>query len=474
MVYFGKNVRPFTAINNCNFGRTVITTNKVVNASNIVEELNRTLPIHRANANEIEYLDRYYRGDQPILYRDKQVRPEINNKVVVNLAHMLVETKTSEIAGEPIQYVLRGIDEAKSEEIARLNAIMVGEDKDFFDISLCRWRSICGTSYRYVGKDDSKGQLLDEADFFITSENPMTTYVVYDVYGRPSYSVQIRRDDNNEEIYIVYTKSQYFKIKGDQILDIQLNGNKDIPVIEYPNNERRISDIELTIAITDEINRLASDRANGIEQFIASFIKFVNCDIDKKLYEQMRQEGVLVVKSNNGSENKADVDVLTQELNQTQAQVAVSDLYEKFLVVQGLASRQGNTGGDTQGAVELRNGHYDSEKRAELSEPIFKRSERAFLRIILNRLRIKQGITLLPSDVEIKISRTKMDNMLVKAETLEILLRSGIEGERAIKTIGLFPDPEQVAIESADRLKFLYPTEVTSDEGRVEDSRATE
>ena len=44
----------------------------------------------------------------------------------------------------------------------------------------------------------------------------------------------------------------------------------------------------------------------------------------------MRQEGALVVKSNNGSENKADVDVMSQELNQTEGQVVFNDLFEVF------------------------------------------------------------------------------------------------------------------------------------------------
>ena len=70
--YFGKNIRPFTAICGCNFGRQIIYTNKsAITKTNIVEELNKALVIHTQNAKEIEYLDRYYRGDQPILYRKK-------------------------------------------------------------------------------------------------------------------------------------------------------------------------------------------------------------------------------------------------------------------------------------------------------------------------------------------------------------------------------------------------------------------
>lgn len=460
--YSGKNTRPFSAVCHNEYGRKVIKTNAArIDETNIVKELQKALSIHRQNALEIHYLDKYYSGDQPILYRQKQNRPEVNNKVVENIAFFVVETKTSEIAGEPIQYVLHGTDENKSEQIARLNTLMESEDKAYFDIELCRWRSICGTAYRFIGNDNGNGTLLDETDFYLSTENPEFTFVCYYAENdRPAFSCQIRRDEDNKEYYFVYTDTKAFKIYGSDIAETRVNGNKAIPVIEYPNNARRLSDIEITIAITDEINKMASDRANGIEQFVSAWIKFVNCEIDEEKYRTMRQEGALVVKSNNGSENKADVDVICNELDQSQSQVAVNDQFEKLLVIQGMANRQGNTGGDTQGAVELRNGHYDAEKRAELTEPVFKRSERMALRIILNRLRIVNGFSLNPSDVEIHISRTKMDNILTKVQALQILLNAGVNYARAIKTIGLFSDPEQVALESKDRMDILYPTTV--------------
>ena len=178
----------------------------------------------------------------------------------------------------------------------------------------------------------------------------------------------------------------------------------------------------------------------------------------------MRQEGALVVKSNNG-ENKADVDVMTTELNQTQSQVAFDDLFNKFLEIQGLANRASvNSGGDTGNAVSLRNGHYESGLREAIDEPIIKKAERMSLRIILNRLRIKKGFTLVPSDIEIHINRDKLNNLLTKSETLQILLNSGIHYKRAIKTVGLFSDQEQVANESSKRMEILYPEEIQQTE----------
>lgn len=369
-----QNNLPFDEVVGGQYGRKVIVTRKnSINPNNIVVELANAIPKHGVNAREIDYLDNYYRGDQPILYREKKVRPEINNKIVENLAMYIVESKTSDMAGEPIQYVLRGTDKAKSEQIAKLNAIMLSEDKEYHDIELCRWRSICGTAYRFIGNDDGNGSLLDEADFYFEVCDPRDTFVVYHQNGNPAFGVMIREDEDGKTIYNVYTNRHFMVIKDSKVVSTAINGNGAIPIIEYPNNARRLSDIEITIGMTDAINTMASDRNNSIEQFVSSWIKFINCAIDEEMFAKMRQEGALVVKSNNGAENKADVDVITSELNQTEGQVAVSDLYEKMLVIQGLANRQTSSSGDTKGAVELRDGHYDSEKRAELSEPIFKR-----------------------------------------------------------------------------------------------------
>ena len=300
-----------------------------------------------------------------------------------------------------------------------------------------------------------------------TSENPIYTFVAYFTNGKPAFSCQIRENEDAKRVYYCFTDYQYFIISGGVITESGINGNGAIPVIEYPNNSRRLSDIEITISITDSLNVLSSDRINGIEQFVSAWIKFVNCEIDKETFNEMRQEGALVVKSNNGTDNKADVDVMTTELNQTQSQVAFDDLFNKFLEIQGLANREGNSGGDTGNAVSLRNGYHESGLREAIDEPIIKKSERMSLRIILNRLHIKRGFTLMPSDVEIHINRDKLNNIMTKAEALAILLNSGIYYKRAIKTVGLFNDSERVAEESKERMEFLYPTTETQNQEEV-------
>ena len=466
--YFGKNTRPFSAITQNNYGRTIIYTNQNrIDENNIVKELSNALSIHQQNATEIEYLDRYYRGDQPILYRKKEVRPEVNNRVVMNLAYELVERKTAEMVAEPIKFVLRGTDDKKSEEISQLNVILETENKHDTDIDICRWRSICGTAYRFIGKNENK-ETMDISDFEISCENPLTTFVVYYGNNKPAFSCQIRESEDGEKVYNCFTDKQFFIIQGGKIINKGINGNGAIPVIEYPNNSRRISDIEITIQITDAINTLQSDRINGIEQFVASWVKFVNCSIDNETFKAMRDSGALVVKSNNG-ENKADVDILSQELNQTEGQVVFNDLFEKFLSIQGLSDRQSkNSGGDSGNAVSMRNGFTEASLRVAICEPVFKKSERMALRIILNRLSTSKKFSLTVGDVEIHIDHNRTDNILTKSESLKMLLDSGINYKRAIKTIDLFSDPEQVASESKERMEILYPTTIQETNNTVE------
>ena len=70
--------------------------------------------------------------------------------------------------------------------------------------------------------------------------------------------------------------------------------------------------------------------------------------------------------------------------------------------------------------------------------------------------------------MEIHIDHNRTDNILTKSESLKMLLDSGINYKRAIKTIDLFSDPEQVASESKERMEILYPTTIQETNNTVE------
>lgn len=455
---FEKNRISFIDVCRGNFGRKVIYSSAdEINEKNIVEELGKALATHWQNRREINYLDRYYRGDQPILYREKTVRPEINNRTVENHALEIVRFMTAQNFGEPVQYVSRKDDEKITKMVDELNDLMSTIDKSAYDIELGEWQSICGTAYRFVWVEG-----VSESPFEINTLNPKDVFIVYSNRNgnKPLMSVQQIRTSSGGNRYICYTEKNYYEIENSKVdtLKTKANGFFKIPVIEYPNNSRRLSDIEIVITMLDTINKIQANRMDGIEQFVQAFMKFVNCDIDENEFLDMCRLGAIKIKAQQGVQ--ADVSMITSELKQDQTQIAKDDVYKNILIIEGMPNREQNTGGDTGQAVYLRNGWDFAEQRAKLDEPIFIRSEKQFLKIALYTLNTLKdsNIKLKLSDIDVKITRNKTDNMMVKAQALTYLLEKGIHPKIAIKTCDLWGDPEKVYVQSKEYLEAKYKT----------------
>ena len=97
------------------FGRKQIFTDELnIDATNILPVLSEAYTIHEMNRSEIQYLFEYARGKQPILKREKEVRPEINERIVDNMASEILEFKLGYEFGSPITYVQRARKDMKS------------------------------------------------------------------------------------------------------------------------------------------------------------------------------------------------------------------------------------------------------------------------------------------------------------------------------------------------------------------------
>ena len=430
------------------YGRRVITTDATeITDGNIREELNKAFDTHSVNRGEIEYLWNYYRGKQPILQRVKKVRPEICNKIVENRANEIVSFKVGYLCGEPIQYVGRNGDESVSHAIAELNEMMFSENKATQDKEVVEWQMICGTAHRLV-LPDSRGE-EDDAPFEMFTLDPRDTFVVYsaEVGNKPMFAVKYRVDKENNQICSVYSANWYWKIVGDKIEESRAHALGMIPIFEYPANNARLGAFEIVLPMLDAINNVASNRMDGIEQFIQSFIKFVNCDIDEEQFKALKEMGAIKVKSVDGS--TADVSIVTQELNQMQTQTLVDYLYQTVLTICGMPNRNGGTStSDTGAAVIMRDGWSLAESRAKDSELMFKKSEHDVLKLILRILRDTQGLSddiykLRLKNISLQFTRRNYENVQSKAQVLTSMLQQPkIHPRLAFQHSGLFTDPE--------------------------------
>ena len=437
-----------------------------VDESNVLDVLAKTIGVFYWNRPIIKYLWDYKNGDQPALYRVKTMRDDIINKVVENHAWEIVRFKNAQSYGEPVQYISLKKEESTNLAVDKLNDYFRAAGKELKDINSGEWTSAVGTGFKALQAKNG------EVPFRIVTPTPLNTYVVYSsITEEALMAVQQLKDAEGSVYYLAYTDTREFRIQNGALLPLEtgedgeivyskLHAFGGIPIIEYPNNQSRISDIELVISMLDAINNMQSNRMDAIEQFVQSWVKFVNCDIDEKTFEKMKMMGALVVKSNNGAENKADVDVMSQELSQSESQVAKQDLWDNVLSISAIPNKEGNNGGgDTQGAVALRNGWDFSKQAAKLKDPYIQYGDKLLGMLAINRIRIATGdnLKLGVMDFTVQVSHSPMDNLLVKTEALEMLLRNGIHPLVCLRVSGLFVDAEKVYLESKEYMdKLIY------------------
>jgi len=451
-------------------GRRIIKTSvSKITDGNVLEVLQKALAIHAQNRSEIEYLWNYYRGKQPILYRTKDVRPEITNRIVENRANEIVSFKVGYLCGEPIQYIGRNGDETTTKAIIALNELMFAEDKATQDQEIVEWQMICGTAFRLV-LPDKKGE-EDEAPFEMYTLDPRDTFVVYsnEVGNKPMMAVKYAKDDNEIIHYSIYTENRYYLMEGDIKKESKPHALNMIPIFEYPANNARLGAFEIVLPLLDTINNIESNRMDGMEQIIQAFIKFVNCDITKEEYEEFLKLGAIKVKSVDGA--AADVGVVTTELNQDQSQTLKDDCYNAILTICGMPNRNGGSStSDTGAAVLLRDGWSLAEARAKDSEHMFKRSEKKMLKLVLRICRGLGDVKLFLKDIDMKFTRRNYEAIQSKSQVLVSMLQQPkIHPLLAFAHSGMFTDPE-----GAYALSMKYYEEQQAKQASLEEKKEEE
>lgn len=477
------------------FGRKQIFCDKTnIDKTNILEVLSDAYFIHEQNRAEMLYLFEYVKGRQPILDREKQIRPEINEKIVDNMASEVLEFKLGYEFGSPISYVQRArkdiksrnalfsffkklftSDESKKEDlrVSAINEMMVEECKAAKDLQLAKDVKTCGVGYRLILPKKIKTGV---SVFDLLVLNPMNTFVVYsnDAYREPMLGVSYFPHRDGSVTFGCYTKTSYFKIemgitKGfEDWFEEQPNTLGMVPIVEYINDYDRMGCFERVIPLMDALNTIDSDRVNDIAQHVQNILWGDNVALDTEQYKKLRDDGMILTKSEQG--RTATLKYLESVLNQSENQTLVDYVKQQILDITNTPSRSELSGGSTGSATNMSTGWMAAETDAKEKEQIWSASERretaVILKIIKDSNEVDADIAELNlSDIEIKFSRSRTYDLATKCNSLSALIGIGIDPLRAIEVVGLFTDPQQVALDSAERIdRILFKDNQTGTE----------
>ena len=424
--------------------RKIFTDKKSITPENVVGVVGKALGYHWKNRMEEQYLLDYFRGKQDIRLKEKQVRPEINNKVMVNRANEIVTFKTAYLLGEPVQYVSNGGEDRVSAQVNTLNEFMRAESKDTKDKEIADWMHICGVGVRMVLPDEEGEE--EGSPVSIYTLDPREAFVIYHsgVGHKRLAGVLRQRDEEGIWYSCVYTRDWYYEIKNGKITKQDARTVPYIPIVEYPNNESRMGAFEVVVPILNAINTIESNRVDSVQDFVNAYDVFQNCEIDDDAYKALSAGGMAIqIKGVPGMEAK--VYRIASELNQTNTQTLVDDLYDTAMTICGMPNRNGGSStSDTGTAVIYRDGFAEAESRAKDTEKTFIRSERDFLRIVLYICRETGDLNLELKDIKPEFTRKNLSNVQSKVQVLcEMLNNSKIHPKLAFQTCGVFGDSEE-------------------------------
>ena len=416
-----------------------------IDASNIVPIIEETLSVHAINAAEIDYLYRFYKGEQDIRFKQKYVRENINEKVTVNRANEIVTFKSAFFLSEPIQYVSHGGDDRIFKLVNQLNEYMRAADKESNDKSIVDWMHICGVGERLALRPD--GGEENDAPFSIYSLDPRKAYVIYhDGIGeKPLAGVILGCDEDGNNQADVYTNDTHWLVKGNKATMLASPQYNGIPLVEYLNNEARMGAFETVLSILNNINLLESNAVDSIEDFVNGFDVFQNCDIEDGTYSKLSIGGKAVKIKTTTQGMEAKVYRVSSEISQQGVQERVDDLTDAYLEICGMPNRNGGSStSDTGTAVLFRDGWSEAASRAAETEVMFRKAEKMFDRIILNICRNQRIEVPELSEFEPEFPRGNLANMQSKVQTLcEMLNNPKIHPKYAFTISGLFDDAEE-------------------------------
>ena len=459
MSYTTDNPTLNTGVVNTLFGRRQIFTSvDVITRDNVISVVNEALSCHILNLCEEDYLYWYRRGLQPILARKKEIRPEINNKIVVNNANQVVVFKNGYFLTKPAFYVSRKEDEEITQKVKELNEYLYTSGKQQADNEVVNWFHTVGVGALLI---EPNRENRPTKPVNVYSLDPRSAFVVYSLRpgNRPVMGVNMVIVDDEKVKLDVFTEDAVYRISGgirgrmvtnDPVVEataisvdsVEPNPVGEIPIVEYTYNENRMGAFENAIPLMDAINLAESNRLDGVEQFIQSLCVAVNCDFEEGVNANtIRQAGMIKLK--NYGENKADFKILSEQLDQSQTQVTIDDLYTQMLEKCAVPSsvRDGGSTSDNVGAVYLRSGWALADTAARNTEDLFKVANKRFDKVFLNILKRKTGLEIDIDDFELQFTRNEMSNLLVKTQGAMNMKELGFAPEIAFARSGLSNDP---------------------------------
>lgn len=485
---------------NCNGRKEIFCDYDEITKNNIIEVLQDTFFEHLTNVGDMQTLIDFEAGEQP-LGREKLYLKNIDAHVVDNLAAFIVDFKLGFHWGDPINLVQKGKDDTsqeKADAISKLNENYDAAGNDRENQKLARFVEITGVGYTYIDINTDYDEEDGDSYFTRTVLDPRTTYLVRTTTRqdhRVILGVSYRFDTKGNKYFTCFTKDQRFEISAIRKPNFskhtaddkdkydwqerQRNGESNplgrIPIIEWIRSYDRMGCFEKQLDSLKDLNVLASDYTNSVEQNTNAIWWTNDVDLTRKVEnedgsittKEENPESGMWVHTNTTPEGRTPIiRALTSDYHYNE--MLNNYLAKRALILKNahVPDRNDNSGGSTGIAMDDAAGWSDAEVVASSQERIMEGCKMAEVKVVLSAIRKSFNVKpedeillrLRACDVEPNKRRPKSIEITSKSNAAVTLISHGFSLEDTLDIVSLAPDPSQVIERSGEGIRKYQET----------------
>lgn len=351
----------------------------------------------------LEKLERYYLGKHNILMRQMADDTQPNNKVVINYPSLICDSYASYLVGTPIVY--------NGDE--QLASVLNYNDVADEDLEIATDANIFGFAIEQLYLDED-GQIR------FTRVSPKETILICDnsIQHNMRAGIKFFPIDNYTFAVEVYDKEKvsiYTASTGLgelNLIEERPHYFKDVPFVEYINNEYRQSSFEQVMGLIDGLEKLASDEVNTFEQFCDCYMILKNVIAETEDIQQMKQNRVLLLDSD------SDASYLTKQVNIEQITSLKNEFVKNIHKISCVPDMSDENFANNASGVAIRYKILAFENQTAKKERKFKKGLQRRLELINNILSITGKAYL---DTQIIFTRNLPVNELEIAQEVNML-----------------------------------------------------
>lgn len=430
--------------------------------------IQNAIDVHNDNRRQMAVLKNYHDGLQAILERQKDIRQDIDNKVVAGLPKSSTDLMVGYFFSKPITYIPR--QTSTYDITAELNRIMDELGVEKANQEVLRDMCIYGIGYKIVLPDIKR--VFTQHPIYIKRLDPTNTFLIHSqILGEPilmavhvspytelGTSGKINGDMYNLVTVYLNGRTIVFKQPMGVALDwvhvvTDVRHLLPIPIVPFEMNEYRQGLYEQALSIVDALNVILSDGVNDIGQLVQSIMVAINAEVDEDGLADLKNARFISIFNPRDGAN-ADLKFVSNQLNPANTQFLVGYLERLYASVTNtpvMSSTNPAGGQDTGKAQLIKSGYHAMEMLASGLEQVFEDGERKILTIASGVLGITGILRFDVEGIEVKFSRNKADNLTEKASAMRNLVDSGIIAPiDAIELANLTTDPLSMAERGED------------------------